>query len=142
MDDSRPEVGAVALPADFVRLRLILQGSDTALDLDRADMVLGRHSEADVRLPLPDVSRRHCRLFFLEGAWHVQDLKSLNGTLLNGEKIEEALICHGDCLRVGGFSFSIDLHSSQTAQKPEMILPIDRTLALSKEDAHRSRQAS
>ena len=70
----RDEAALPGLPADFIPLRLVLKTSGAAVDLTRPDMVLGRHSQADVRLPLPDVSRRHCRFYFLEGAWHVQDL--------------------------------------------------------------------
>ncbi|NJN37217.1 MAG: FHA domain-containing protein [Nitrospiraceae bacterium] len=37
--------------------------------MNRPDMIVGRHTECDIRLPLPDVSRRHCRLQFVEGCW-------------------------------------------------------------------------
>src|SRR5262249_9627352 len=116
--------GATGLPADFVPLRLILQATGSALELTRPVMVLGRHSEADIRLPLPDVSRRHCQLSYVNGAWHVRDLKSLNGTFLNDKPIEEALLCHGDRLRVGGFTFGVDFAAAQTARKDEMVLPL------------------
>ena len=59
-------------------------GPSTAAYGQAADMLIGRHSQADIRLPLPDVSRRHCRFFFGEGVWQVLDLNSLNGVFLNG----------------------------------------------------------
>jgi hypothetical protein len=55
------------LPADFVPLRLVLQPSGATMEVAQADVLVGRHSCADVRLPLPDVSRRHCRLVFVGG---------------------------------------------------------------------------
>ena len=94
------------LPADFVPLRLALS-SGRMMELTRADMVLGRHSSCDVRLPLPDVSRRHCRLFFQAGRWWIQDRDSLNGVFVNDERIETRALQAGDWVRVGGFAFVV-----------------------------------
>ena len=76
-------------------------------------MVLGRHSEADVRLPLPDVSRRHCRFVFSAGHWRVIDLGSLNGIYVNGEPVQQAELHHSDTLRIGGFVFEVDLRPGE-----------------------------
>jgi pSer/pThr/pTyr-binding forkhead associated (FHA) protein len=72
-------------------------------------MVIGRHSQADLRLPLPDVSRRHCRFLFTEGSWHVFDLDSLNGVFINGEQVRHAILREHDVLTIGGFQFEVDL---------------------------------
>ena len=133
MDDSRPPAGAESLPADFVPLRLHLIGTNTALELDRPILILGRHSEADIRLPLPDVSRRHCRATFQDGTWHIQDLQSLNGTYINTEPIEDSLLSHGDVLRIGGFSFTVEL-------APPTILTLDLPATLT--ERHPGRRAS
>jgi pSer/pThr/pTyr-binding forkhead associated (FHA) protein len=100
---------AIPVPADFVPLRLVLQPSGATIELTQPDMLLGRHSQADVRLPLPDVSRRHCRFLFSEGVWQVIDLNSLNGVYLNDEPIRQATVRPGDLLRIGGFTFAVDL---------------------------------
>jgi pSer/pThr/pTyr-binding forkhead associated (FHA) protein len=102
------------LPEDFVPLRLILQPSGAAVELTQPDVLLGRHSQADVRLPLPDVSRRHCRFLFSQGVWQVIDLNSLNGVFLNGEPIRQATLHQGDLLRIGGFIFAVDLNGANT----------------------------
>jgi predicted component of type VI protein secretion system len=91
------------------RLRLVLQPSGWSIDLDKPEVVLGRHISADVRLPLPDVSRLHCRLVFSEGLWHVFDLNSLNGVHVNDEQVRHAILHHGDQLRLGGFTFTVEL---------------------------------
>jgi pSer/pThr/pTyr-binding forkhead associated (FHA) protein len=88
----------------------------------QASVLIGRHSTADVRLPLPEVSRRHCRLIFADGRWQLFDLNSLNGVFLNGEKVQQAILRHRDELRIGGFTFSVDLQ------------PGDQTVELSGED--------
>ncbi|MFO0878651.1 MAG: FHA domain-containing protein [Gemmataceae bacterium] len=96
-------------PADFVPMRLVLQPSGAVLDVGRPDMLIGRHTEADIRLPLPDVSRRHCRLQYLDGHWQVIDLNSLNGIHVNGEQVLQAPLDQGDLLRIGGFTFTVEL---------------------------------
>jgi pSer/pThr/pTyr-binding forkhead associated (FHA) protein len=121
MDEPRPPFEALAhrlqgphkdfrpedLPADFVPLRLVLQPGGLSVELTRPDVLLGRHSEADVRLALPDVSRRHCRFVFQDGQWRVSDLNSLNGLFVNGEQMQETNLYDGDELRLGGFTFLV-----------------------------------
>src|SRR5262249_10640416 len=74
----------------FFPLRLLLQPSGALIELSRPDMVIGRHTGADVRLPLPDVSRRHCRCLFIDGTWHILDLSSLNGVWVNETPVQQA----------------------------------------------------
>ena len=105
--------GPEALPEAFVALRLVLQPGGAAIDVDRPDVLVGRHTECDVRLPLPDVSRRHCRLQFVEGFWQVLDLNSLNGVQVNGEAVLLAPLNRGDKLKIGGFVFEVELAAAQ-----------------------------
>src|SRR5438105_2162702 len=114
MDDSITPSGSAALPLQgphwprtlpletenaIPPMRLVLQPSGWSIDLTKNETVLGRHTSADVRLPLPDVSRRHCRFLCSDGIWQVYDLDSLNGIYLNGEKVREGILHHGDELR-------------------------------------------
>jgi pSer/pThr/pTyr-binding forkhead associated (FHA) protein len=103
------------LPADFVPLRLLLQPGGLTLNVDKPDTLVGRHSAADVRLSLPDVSRRHCRFTFVDGCWQVHDLNSLNGVFVNGERLQEAVVRHGDRLRIGSLTFEVALEQRSLA---------------------------
>lgn len=94
-------------------LRLILQGSGWVVELTRSDMVFGRRTDADVRLPLPDVSRLHCQFVHRAGNWHVIDLNSLNGVQVNEVFIREARLRHRDLVRIGGFTFEVDLKGGE-----------------------------
>jgi pSer/pThr/pTyr-binding forkhead associated (FHA) protein len=106
------------LPLGFVNLQLRLLPGGPTVELDRPDMLLGRHSEADIRLALPDVSRRHCRFVFQHGFWKIIDLKSLNGVFVNSERMHEATLYEGDEVRLGGFTFSVHLDA------PPRIVPL------------------
>ncbi|HWG45050.1 MAG TPA: FHA domain-containing protein [Gemmataceae bacterium] len=138
---------AMPVPADFVPLRLILQPSAASIELTQPDMLLGRHSHADVRLPLPDVSRRHCRFLFSQGVWQVLDLNSLNGVFLNGELIRQATVRQGDLLRIGGFTFVVEVgtpnQQATEADAPEgLIRSIFKTLPSPSYDAEPRRRSA
>jgi pSer/pThr/pTyr-binding forkhead associated (FHA) protein len=79
------------------------------VELTRPDMLVGRHSEADIRLPLPDVSRRHCRFLFVAGSWQVHDLNSLNGVFVNDQQVQQTVVHSGDRIRIGGFTFTVEI---------------------------------
>lgn len=100
------------VPEDFVPLRLALLPGGMAVELTKAEVTLGRHSNSDVRLALPDVSRRHCRFIFVDANWHVIDLNSLNGTFVNGERVQQVQLKNNDRLRIGGFTFEISIAPS------------------------------
>jgi pSer/pThr/pTyr-binding forkhead associated (FHA) protein len=105
-------------PERFAPLRLVLQPSGMALEVGRPVVVIGRHSEADVRLPLPDVSRRHCKLVFSEAGWEIIDLNSLNGIRVNTERVMRAFLAQGDMVQIGGFTFVVDLSEPAAALGP------------------------
>ncbi len=63
---------------------------------------LGRTSEADVVLDDSKVSRRHVTVRFADGAFHVADLASRNGTFLDGRRVAgEAPPVASGVLRIG-----------------------------------------
>lgn len=67
-----------------VRLRF----ADRDINRARYGLTLGRHPElADSTLDDPSVSRRHVRLTLSDGNLVLEDLNSLNGTVLNGEDL-------------------------------------------------------
>lgn len=104
-----------APPADLAPLGLVLLPSGMRVDLTKANTLVGRHSSADVRLPLPDVSRQHCRFIFQQSAWHLVDLDSLNGVFINNQRVKRAPLHHGDRVRIGGFVFQVELPASVRA---------------------------
>jgi pSer/pThr/pTyr-binding forkhead associated (FHA) protein len=65
------------------------------------DIVLGRSSEADVVLDEELMSRRHASISWEDGSPVVQDLRSTNGTFVNGQRVERGRLVHGDRLHVG-----------------------------------------
>ena len=70
--------------------------------LSGAIRTIGRATGADFIVDAPLVSRVHCRLTALPGGdLEVRDLNSTNGTFVNGERIENAVLASGDRIQVG-----------------------------------------
>jgi pSer/pThr/pTyr-binding forkhead associated (FHA) protein len=82
-------------------LRLLVLPGGQQVEVAKPVALIGRHSDVELRLAYPDVSRRHCRLVFGDGVWHIHDLDSLNGLFVNGERMHEATLYDGDRIRIG-----------------------------------------
>jgi len=65
-------------------------------------VTLGRSERADLRVTDDGASRIHARVFTEDGVTYLQDLRSSNGTLLNGEKIQgKVQLEDGDKIQIG-----------------------------------------
>lgn len=64
---------------------------------------LGRHPDSEVLLDDITVSRRHAEIERVGSAYSVRDVGSLNGTYVNGHRVEERDLEHGDEVQVGKF---------------------------------------
>jgi pSer/pThr/pTyr-binding forkhead associated (FHA) protein len=63
--------------------------------------VIGRGSDADVRVDDPKVSRKHASIFYTGSEFRIRDESSINGTVLNGSRVVEYAIRDGDELVIG-----------------------------------------
>jgi hypothetical protein len=71
--------------------------------LDQDVTTAGRHPDSDIFLDDVTVSRRHAE-FRREGSgYNVHDVGSLNGTYVNRERIEVAVLAGGDEVQIGKF---------------------------------------
>jgi pSer/pThr/pTyr-binding forkhead associated (FHA) protein len=66
-----------------------LIGHDQTLELTTNRAILGRSDEADVKVPVPEVSRSHALLWRAGGSAWIRDLGSANGTLVDGRPVNE-----------------------------------------------------
>ena len=75
---------------------------------DGRAFTLGRGTDASYLIPDPLLSREHCALHSDADGCTVVDLKSLNGTFLNGKRmIDTRALTPGDRLRVGSVVFEV-----------------------------------
>ena len=78
-------------------------------------ITIGRSPDADVVILDEKASRIHCGIRLWDGDFYVKDLKSRNGTYVNGERVELAKLRVGDRLQVGSIVFSFDQNGSEGA---------------------------
>ena len=107
-DDTKEIVNpqAVQYPADVRRVtvsRLVLlqDGQETSFPLTRDTYTVGRHRNNDIVIADPKVSSFHARIDRTPDGFLLVDLKSRNGSFVNGKRIETALLHTGDEVRLG-----------------------------------------
>ena len=71
--------------------------------LDRATTTAGRHPNSNIFLDDVTVSRRHAEFRCVGGEFQVVDVGSLNGTYVNREPVDWAVLANGDEVQVGKF---------------------------------------
>ena len=77
---------------------------------DDSKVVIGRKN-ADVCLDDQMLSRQHMKVELRAGQAIIADLGSSNGTFLNGDKIAESRLAHGDKIKIGGHILHVELAS-------------------------------
>jgi S1-C subfamily serine protease len=66
---------------------------------------VGRSEQNDLTIPHPSVSSHHCIISFLDGEWSLEDLKSTNGTFINGVRVNHQILNNGDQVLIGLVAF-------------------------------------
>lgn len=85
-------------------------GSKRRVPLAGSKMVIGRGAEAALRLDSAAVSRQHAEIYVDPyGRWWVRDLKSRNGTLVNGQPVAEQVLGPTDVIQVDEFIICVRL---------------------------------
>jgi hypothetical protein len=99
-----------------MKARIILETGDArpeTLDLEPTHPVsLGRSRDNTIVLRNEHASRLHAKIIFEEGRWYLQDF-SLNGTYVNGERVQQRLaLDHGEEIRIGDIRYRFLLADS------------------------------
>ncbi len=94
-------------PAAYARLirQTPLDEVPREIALTREEFVIGRGEECDIVIPHTSISREHARLKKLKPGFVLFDLKSRNGTFVNGRKVVENLLKEGMTVKIGDIEF-------------------------------------
>ncbi|MBV9233968.1 MAG: FHA domain-containing protein [Candidatus Eremiobacteraeota bacterium] len=102
---ARPRVRTVAEIGSLTPMLVELQIHDRSARATfegRPPFEVGRDRSTDVPIADPEVSRRHLRFESHEGVVYVEDLKTTNGSFLNGRRFKEPIeVRAGDELDIG-----------------------------------------
>src|ERR1700743_458467 len=84
-------------------------GEQRRMVFNKSEVTIGRVQGNDIVLPKGNVSKRHARIVLKDGKFIIVDLKSTNGTYVNGRKITSPLVVKGsDKIYIGDFILSIE----------------------------------
>lgn len=97
------------------RLDVVENGERRTVEFADA-IVIGRDRENGVVINDPSLSRRHCQVTREAGRYFLEDLKSSNGTLLNGRRAAKIELTEGDKIEVGQVAMVFSLQSAAPAQ--------------------------
>ena len=64
-------------------------------------MLIGRTEGSDIFIDDSSVSREHASIERKDSRFILEDLKSTNGTFINGEFVDVRILSHGDKIRIG-----------------------------------------
>ncbi|HEU4522028.1 MAG TPA: SpoIIE family protein phosphatase, partial [Thermoanaerobaculia bacterium] len=108
--------------------------------LHESPVSIGRASDCSIPIKDRFLSRRHAELIAVNGGWLLKDLGSVNGTYLNGTRVDRDMpLKPGDRIRLGDTEILFDsaehntdrlLAVADTAERPSIAIPIqdiDRT---------------
>jgi pSer/pThr/pTyr-binding forkhead associated (FHA) protein len=115
---------------DFANVNLELFGEFAPYDkyiLESGKTNIGRDStKCKIVLNDPEVSSLHAVIIRNNMLITLEDLKSGNGTLLNGERINKATLNHNDEFIIGSTSFKLKVRSEFLKEEHDTLMPVEQ----------------
>src|SRR5262245_22552630 len=100
---------------------VVLEGKHKGCEIPLPEtmFLIGRDRQCHLRPNCRQVSKRHCCIAAWAGKVRVRDLKSSNGTFVNGRPVDgEMLVADGDRLQVGTLVFAFKIKAEKGAPVP------------------------
>lgn len=102
------EAGSNAHAIAGAKARLVCvstQFAGTEFEIDREESVIGRTDDNDIAVDHRSVSRHHAKIMVTGRSYRIIDMKSANGTLVNGEEYAQIELKSGDLIELGHVKF-------------------------------------
>ena len=122
---------------ESAKLLIKIKGqSSRTLDIARETFTIGR--KADNNLPIDDhtVSGHHAKIVRVQSVYFLEDLKSTNGTLLNGKPIERAQLHDTDVITIGQHRIIFQDSTIANGAMSSQPFDLEQTMAISSKDSH------
>ncbi len=84
-----------------LELRRRAEQKELHYPLEADEILLGRHTSADIQIKDASVSRYHAVMTVTGGVWTITDLNAKSGTFVNDQRIRQKKLAPGDCIRLG-----------------------------------------
>jgi pSer/pThr/pTyr-binding forkhead associated (FHA) protein len=89
-----------APPKPRARLRVVHQGAEREVVVEQGETIIGRDPNNPIAIRDPMASRQHAKITLENGEFWIEDMKSLNGTRVNGEIITRHKLASNDQIKV------------------------------------------
>ncbi len=101
-DDSTLVVSSLPVLTTYATLSVVRgEGQGTQFVLDKKTTSIGRDDDCDIVIAEAVVSRHHAKVVRLGPEYCLYDLKSTNGTLVNGQRVDQRVLQNGDEIQIG-----------------------------------------
>jgi pSer/pThr/pTyr-binding forkhead associated (FHA) protein len=97
-------------------------GDRRSFSLHKETTIVGRKEDCDLRIPLGEISRKHCRITKEDASLKIEDLGSSNGTYRNGERVQAATVVAGDTIQVGSIAFVVQIDGTPADEEMQPVL--------------------
>jgi len=97
---------------------LVIKGADEGKQIELAGdkTTIGRDASNTIRLHDTEVSRRHAEFEAVANGYLLRDVNSANGTFVNNQRVQEALLSAGDHIQIGQTTL---VYSTGRGETPE-----------------------
>ena len=103
---------------------------ERAFTIEEGTTVIGRAEECEIAILDNGLSRRHSAIETINGKSSLVDLKSKNGSFVNGVKVERQALVPGDVIRLGEVVFTLREQRprarapSELEPRPTLVMPL------------------
>ena len=118
-------------PTEESRLKLVGRGGSyarTEFPLQKPLITIGRDANSDIPLEDPSISRQHAQIRLSQPptTFTVVDLRSANGTFVDGQKVKRREVAESEIVRFGDLAFKVVLDVGPTVKTKTKISPRKR----------------
>lgn len=117
---------------DPAKLLVKLHGQGSrSIELTGDQFTIGRKTDNDLPIEDHTVSNRHAKLVRVQSVYFIEDLKSTNGTSVNGKSIERAQLHDADVITIGQHRLIFQDSASPDSPTATASADMDQTIAIS-----------
>lgn len=119
------------MKATTQKMTLALKNSHHEIvNFEKTKFLVGSHPSCDLKIEDSSISEIHAMITISSLGIEVQDLQSLNGIFVNGQRTYKAIVNEGDSLSFGGIHFTI----IDTVESYEVLTHDIQVMAMMKEE--------
>jgi len=118
--------------AESAKLLVKLRGQGSrSIDLTADTFTIGRKADNDLALDDHTVSSRHAKIVRVQSVYFIEDLKSTNGTSVNGKLVERAQLHDADVIAIGQHRMIFQDRALATTVSGSASSDLEKTIAIS-----------